>query len=143
MGIKKYRSIKSCGSSAFKPPRDRGDAFDLERFRAQSGHVGGARARGRPRETAVLFGDLDVVDAGLTPAHQAVRVELPLLVAVGAMPLAARIMPLVLEAHRNAIIVESPEILDQAVVEFPLPFAGEEGLDRLASREEFRAVAPA
>src|SRR5262249_34610161 len=64
-------------------------------------------------------------------------------VAIRAMPLAARITPLILEPHRNPIVVESPEILDQAVVELLLPFAGEERLDRLAPREELRAVAPA
>ena len=38
-------------------------------------------------KAAVFFGNRDIVDAGFTSAHQAVLVELPLLVAVGAMPL--------------------------------------------------------
>src|SRR5581483_7914791 len=79
----------------------------------------------------------------LAPPHQAVLVELPLLIAIGAVPLARCVMPFILEAHRDAVAVEGPEVLDQAVVQFPLPFAGEEGCDGGASLEEFRAVAPA
>src|SRR5262249_31408199 len=53
------------------------------------------------------------------------------------------IVPLILEAHRDAVVVEPPEILDQAIVEFVLPFAGEEGHDRRAALKEFGAIAPA
>ena len=104
-----------------------------ERTFAQPGNIRRPRAGGGPAEAAILFGNLDIVDAGFAAAHQAVLVELPLLVAVGAMPLAGGIMPFVLEAHRDAVVVERPEILDQAVVELLLPFAGEECLDGLAA----------
>src|SRR5262245_5526031 len=70
-------------------------------------------------------------------------VELPLLIAIGAMPLAAGIVPFILKAHGNAVVVKSPEILDQAIVELLCPFAGEKCLDRLTAMKEFRAVAPA
>src|SRR5215475_3231510 len=115
----------------------------LERALAEPRHIGRTWPRCRPMETAVLLGDLDVVDAGLAAAHQAVLVELPLLVSVGAMPLARRIMPLILEADRDAVAVECPEVLDQAIVELGGPFAREESDDRLATFEKFRAVAPA
>src|SRR5580693_4060940 len=59
------------------------------------------------------------------------------------MPLPGGVMPLVLKAHRDAVAVEGPEVLDQAIVELLRPFAGEEGNDRGAAFEEFRAVAPA
>src|SRR5512138_2893165 len=114
-----------------------------ERINPQSRHVGRARPGRLPAEAAVLLRYLGVVDAGLAAAHQAVPVEFPLLVAVGAVPLAGCIMPLILETHRDAVVVERPEILDQAVVELPRPFAGEEGDDGGASGKEFRAVAPA
>jgi hypothetical protein len=52
-------------------------------------------------------------------------------------------MPLILKAHRDAVAVEGPQILDQAVVEFLRPFPGEEGNDRGAALEKFRAVTPA
>src|SRR5512138_48143 len=114
-----------------------------ERINPQSRHVGRARPGRLPAEAAVLLRYLGVVDAGLAAAHQAVLVEFPLLVAVGAVPLAAGVVPLILEAHGDAVAVERPEVLDQAVVALLLPFAGEEGLDRLAALKEFRAVAPA
>jgi hypothetical protein len=94
-------------------------------------------------EAAILLRDLDVVDRGLAPLHQAVLVELPLLVAIGAMPLACCIVPLVLKSHRDAVVVERPEILDQAIVEFFRPFAPEERDDRRAALKELRAIAPA
>src|SRR5215475_11067326 len=131
----------------FKRPRSRRaavpwkQAFGLERLRPQSRHVGGTRARRRPVEAAILLGYLDVVDAGLAAAHQAVLIEFPLLVAVGAVPLAARVVPLILKAHRDAVVVEGPQILDQAVVDLICPFAGEEGDDGGAALKELRAVA--
>ena len=36
-----------------------------------------------------------------------------------------------------------PDFLDQPIVEFPQPFAGEEGLDRFAALQKFGAIAPA
>src|SRR5581483_2731130 len=96
-----------------------------------------------PMETPVFLRDLDIVDARLAPPHQAVLVELPLLIAIGAVPLARCVVPFILEAHRDAVAVEGPEVLDQAIVQFPLPFAGEEGDNGGASLEKFRAVAPA
>jgi hypothetical protein len=94
-------------------------------------------------EAAVFFGDCDIVDAGFAAAHQAVLVEFPLFVAVGAMPLAGIVVPFVLKPYRDMVAVERPEILDQAVFVFLLPFAGEEGDDRGAALEKFRAVTPA
>src|SRR5262249_48144554 len=113
-----------------------------ERAIPQARHVGRPRARGGPMEAAIFLGDGDVVDRGFTARHQAVLVELPLFVAVGAVPLAARVVPFVLEAHRDAVVVKGPEVLDQAVVELLLPFAREKGDNRLAALKYFRAIAP-
>src|ERR1700754_1798675 len=84
-----------------------------KRALAQPRDIGRPRSRRRPVEAAILLGDHDIIDAGLAAPHQAVLVELPLLVAIGAVPLAARIVPLMLKAHRDAVAVEAPEILDQ------------------------------
>src|SRR6185312_15286803 len=94
-------------------------------------------------EAAILLGDPDIVDAGFAPAHQPVLIELPLLVAVGAMPLTTGIVPFILKAHRDAIAVERPEILDQAIVELVRPFAFQEGDDRRAPFEKLRTITPA
>jgi hypothetical protein len=93
-------------------------------------------------KAAIFFRDRNIVDAGFATAHQPVRFELPLLVAVRAMPLSIRIVPLILKAHGDMIAVECPEILDQAIVEFVRPFARQEGDDRRTAFEELGAIAP-
>jgi len=43
-------------------------------------------ARPRTEDAALVLGDSQVVDAGLTPVHEALRIELPEFVAVAAPP---------------------------------------------------------
>src|SRR5215216_148061 len=114
-----------------------------QRVLAQARNIGRARPGRRPVEAPLALLDGEIVDAGLAPPHQAVFVELPLLVAVGAMPLPGIVVPFILEAHGDAVLVERPEILDQAIVVLLRPFAGEKFDDRLAPLEEFGAVTPA
>src|SRR3954454_23694540 len=97
----------------------------------------------RPAVLALALPDRQVVDAGEAQPHQAVLVELPVLVAVAAEPVAAVVMPLVGEAHCDAVVVKRPDLLDQPVVELLGPFAGQERLDLIAALDEFGAVAPA
>src|SRR6185437_7862240 len=97
----------------------------------------------RPAVLALGFGDRQVVDARVPAAHEAALIELPVLVAVGAEPGAAVIVPLVGEANRNTIAGERPYLLDQPVVELARPFSLEKGDDLRAAVDEFRAVAPA
>ena len=59
-------------------------------------------------KAAILFRDRNVVDGSLAAAHQAAFVELPLLVAVGAMPLPGIVVPFILKPHRDAVAVERP-----------------------------------
>src|ERR1700729_412385 len=61
--------------------------------------------------------DRDVVDAGLSSAHQAGLVELPQFIAVAAPPLARRIAALVLEPDGDVVVVETPQAFAQRVVE--------------------------
>lgn len=96
----------------------------------------------RPVELALGLADGLFVDAGMTVAHQAVFGELPVLVAVGAEPLAAVVAVLVGVAHGDAVVGEGPELLDQAVFQLAVPFAGEEGLCLIAAVAELGAVAP-
>src|SRR5262245_33835555 len=91
----------------------------------------------RDGESALDLFDSDIVDARLAPAHVAVLVELPVLVAVAAPPLPGVIMPLVLEAHGDPIIGEGPQALAQNVVELALPFASQERDDLVAPADEF------
>src|SRR6266581_3416095 len=125
-----------------------GSAAPSYRFRkshpefGQAGMIGWARTR-RPQEFALAQSNRHIVDARLAPAHQTVAVELPLLVAIGAEPVAAIVAPFILEAHGDAIVVERPKLLDQAVIDLPRPFACEEGDDRCTALEEFSPVPPA
>src|SRR5881227_1913806 len=67
--------------------------------------------RAGPEDPAFRFRDGDIVDAGLTAAHVAVLIEFPQLIAVGAPPLARRVVRLVLEAHRDPVPGERPQVL--------------------------------
>src|SRR5262249_15179888 len=112
--------------------RDVRDAGVVRRSRTGSG----------PEELALTFGYGDVVDAGFPPTHQAVVIKFPELVAVAAEPLARVIVPFVLETHRDAAFVEGPKCIHQPIVQFPLPFPGQELLDLAAAADEPIAVAP-
>ena len=96
----------------------------------------------RPVELAIAFRDRQIVDACNPAAHQALGIELPVLVAVTAVPLAAIVVPLVGESNGDAVAAERPQFFDKAVVEFATPLPGEEGLDFRAAGDEFGAVAP-
>src|SRR5262245_5322225 len=104
--------------------------------------VVGAAAE-RPLVLAVALPYRQVIDAGDAQAHQAVLVEFPVLVAVAAEPTPAVVVPFVGEPHRDAVFAESPDFLDQAVVELALPLARQECFDLVAAADEFGAVAPA
>src|SRR3546814_12269198 len=62
---------------------------------------------------------------------------------MAALPLAAVVMPFIGEAHRDVVAGIGPDLLDQAVVHFALPFAFQQGLDGRAARDELGPVAPA
>src|SRR5712691_213695 len=109
---------------------------------AQRGVIVRAAAE-RPVILALALLDRKIVDAGDAQAHQAVLVELPVLVAVAAEPASAVVVPLVGKAHCDPIVAEGPDLLDQAVVELAAPFTRQERFDLRASLQELRAVAPA
>jgi hypothetical protein len=87
----------------------------------------------RPVVSALALPDREIVDAGNAQPHEAVVVEFPILVAVAARPVAAIVVPLIGETNRDTVLAESPDFLNQPVVEFTLPLAGEERFDRGAA----------
>jgi hypothetical protein len=89
------------------------------------------------------LGDRLFVDTAVTDLHQAVLAELPVLVAIGPEPMAAVVVVLVGVAHGDAIAGKGPEFLDQPVVEFAVPFSGQERLDLSPAVQELGAIAPA
>src|SRR5215471_19432968 len=97
----------------------------------------------RPAILALGLLDRQIVDAGNAQPHQAVCVEFPVLVAVAAEPAAAVVVPLIGEAHGDAVVAVGPELLDQAVVELSVPLARQERLDGLTPLQELDAIPPA
>src|SRR5262245_56497245 len=97
----------------------------------------------RPAEFARGLGDRQVVDAGIAQAHQPLVIKLPILVTIGAQPVAGIVVPFIVEAHGDAIVGKSPQLLDQSIVELARPFAAQERLDLGAPHREFGAIAPA
>ena len=78
----------------------------------------------RPVELAVRRLDWVFIDTGETALHVAIRVELPILVAISTKPLPAVVAILVGIAHRDTVPIIGPKLFDQAVVELLSPFPG-------------------
>jgi hypothetical protein len=72
---------------------------------AEAGVIVGTTAQG-PMEAAISLADRRIIDAGETPTHQAVLIELPVLIPVGAEPIAAVVVPLIGEAHGHPVLAE-------------------------------------
>src|SRR5258708_25957265 len=87
----------------------------------------------RPVELALAGGDRQVVDRGDAMTHQAALVEFPVLVAVRPEPVARIVPPFVGEAHGDPIAAAGPQLLDEAVVQLPDPFARQERVYRLTA----------
>jgi hypothetical protein len=78
----------------------------------------------------------------VSPTHQAVLVEFPVLVAVGAEPVPRIVVVFVREPDRDTIPRVCPQLLDEPVVELPIPFACQELDDVGPSLEDLAAVSP-
>jgi hypothetical protein len=78
----------------------------------------------------------------VSPTHQAILIEFPVLVAVGAEPASRIVVVLVREPDRDTIARVCPQLLDEPVVELPVPFACQELDDLGPSLEDLAAVSP-
>jgi hypothetical protein len=76
-----------------------------------------------PIEFAICLFDGEVVNAGEPPLHQTCSVIFPVLVAERAEPASAVIMPFMGIADGDPTFGESPELLDESVIEL-LPTFG-------------------
>src|SRR5262249_13788629 len=70
-------------------------------------------------------------------------IELPVLIAIAAEPIAAIIVPFIGEANRDSVLAECPNLLDQAVIEFAIPLTRQKCFDFRTTLDELRAIAPA
>jgi hypothetical protein len=89
-----------------------------------------------------VFFDGDIIGTHVSSSHDAFLIVLPVLVAVCPIPLPIFVMPLVLEAHGDAVAGVAPQLLHEAVVQLLLPLAGQELNDGLPPFEELRPVPP-
>jgi hypothetical protein len=71
-----------------------------------------------PVEEAFGLLDGQIIYGSVTMMHQPIFSELPIFISVGAMPLAGHIMRLICKADGYSGAVESPQFLDEAIVEF-------------------------
>src|SRR4051794_4655147 len=100
------RAARSADPSALRSIRGtRLQSHRSKRTLTQPRHIRRPRARRGPTKAAVLFRDRNIVDAGFAAAHQAGFIELPLLVAIGTVPLPRIVVPFVLKAHRDTVAV--------------------------------------
>src|SRR5690625_3594754 len=88
--------------------------------------IGRARSLELPVELAICVVNGHIVDAGMPDGHQPVLVELPVFVAVRTEPLAPGGLRLIAVTHGNPRIGESPQLLDQTVVQLAGPFLDQE-----------------
>ena len=87
--------------------------------------------------------NLNVVGAHVATGHVAVGIKLPVLVAVGSIPLlGSGVLPFVFEANRYSVAEEGPKLFAQAVVQFARPLVFKERFDCSAAAKELFAVAP-
>src|SRR6266436_2126113 len=96
----------------------------------------------RPMVFALVFANGQIVDAGDAAAHIAQIVKFPVLISVGAKPISRIVVPFVRKSDGDAVCLIRPKFFDEAIVEFLVPFAGQELNDRVAPTEEFGTIAP-
>ena len=96
----------------------------------------------RPTILALRFGDRQIVDAGVTALHEPVRIELPILVAVRAIPVVGIVAPFVSEAHGDAVVAERPQLFDESILQLAAPLARQELDDLLAPLRKLGTVSP-
>src|SRR6476659_593491 len=85
---------------------------------------------------ALAIFDRQIVDAGDPPSHQALFVELPILVAIAAKPVASIVVPFICKTHGYPVVAKHPDLLDQPILQLSTPLACEECLDGLAATNE-------
>ena len=71
----------------------------------------------------IRFSNWQVINAGDPLLHEAMLVKFPVLIAIGPDPVSGVVMTFVSRTHGDPVAGESPELLDQPVIEFPRSFA--------------------
>src|SRR5262249_50987618 len=96
----------------------------------------------RPTKEPLLFGDGQIINACVAYFRKPTCIKLPILIAIRAKPLPARVMRFVGKPHGNAVAVKAPQFLDEPVVEFLFPFSLQERNHFISAMNELRSVSP-
>jgi len=96
----------------------------------------------RPTKQPVRLRNRQIVDARMTPLHQSLLIELPVLIPIRPKPLPSGIMALITEPHRNPVPIKRPQLFDQSVLQLPRPFPRQKSNYLLPARNKLRPVAP-
>src|SRR5262245_54376013 len=91
---------------------------------------------------SVFLTNRQIIYGRMTRRHQAVFIELPILIAVGSKPVSRIVMTFVSEANGDPVVLKGPQLLDQSIVEFLRPFAPKKVDNLIPADDEFRSVAP-
>jgi hypothetical protein len=81
-----------------------------------------AKAAAVPVEFAFSSFNTQIIDAGVAGVHQSVRIEVPIFIAIGAIPLANVVMPFIGKAYCDAGVSEGSEFFDQPILVLVCPF---------------------
>src|SRR5712691_8833269 len=87
--------------------------------------------------------DGKVVDRREPKSHEPVIIELPILIAIGAIPVTRIVVPFASEPHRNAVPGERPQFLDEPVIQLLDPLVRKKSGDFISPIDELRAIPPA
>ena len=96
----------------------------------------------RPVKFAVCFPNGKIIDAGEAMGHKTFRTELPVLIAIGAKPDSAVVMPFISKTDGDAVFMECPKFLDQSILQFAIPLPRQKSNNGIATCDEFRPVTP-
>src|SRR5688572_19141948 len=91
---------------------------------------------------AFTFSDGKIIDARDAMLHEPSIVELPVLIAVGAIPIARIVMPLIGKTNSNAVALTGPKFFDEPILHLLGPLASQKLLNRFAARQKLTSVAP-
>src|SRR6202020_2855530 len=86
--------------------------------------------------------DREIIDARVAVMHDAIFVELPVLVSVRPKPIAGIVVPFIGETNGDARAVKRPQLLDESIVQFTPPFACEKLLDFVSADHKLRPITP-
>ena len=113
-------------------------------FSALAAEIARSDKRTRALASEQLENDLqEVVDGCKSRRHKPIIVELPVLIAVGAIPVIRVVAPLVSETYGDPVPSKRPHFLDQPVVQLLAPLARKKSNDFVSSVDELRSVPPA